>query len=41
MVKTLTKEQKKIFDDYAKENGLTFEQAVNYACSMLATEMEG
>ena len=41
MVKTLIKEQKKIFDDYAKENGLTFEQAVNYACSMLATEMEG
>lgn len=39
MTKTLTKEQKATFEKYAKENELTFEQAVNYARAMLETEM--
>jgi len=36
----LTKEQKKIVDQYKKENNLTNEQVVNYLINILEQELE-
>ena len=36
----ITKEQSEIIKKYAKENGITVEQAINYAVTILAQEME-
>lgn len=36
----ITKEQAETIKRYAKENGLTIEQAINYAVSILEQEME-
>ena len=39
MVK-ITKDQEKIIKQYAKENGLTVEQVINYMIGFLVQEME-
>lgn len=39
-VMKLTKEQKKIVDQYKKENNLTNEQVVNYLINILEQELE-
>lgn len=36
----ITKEQVEIIKKYAKENGITVEQALNYAVGILEQEME-
>ena len=36
----ITKDQEKIIKEYAKENNLTVDQAINYAVSILKQEME-
>lgn len=36
----ITKEQAEVIKKYAKENGITIEQAINYAINILEQEME-
>jgi len=36
----ITKDQEKIIKEYAKENKITIEQAINYAVTILKQEME-
>lgn len=37
----ITKNQAEVIRKYAKENGITVEQAINYMVSFLEQEMEG